>query len=61
MYRAVGDGGGVGHEPYKFFGDKSILSQTGADNTEEDGRKIKNIYIKKNCTFSLNLMVKIGK
>ena len=51
MYRAVGDGGGVGHEPYKFFGDKSILSQTGADNTEEDGRKIKNIYVEKKLYF----------
>ena len=29
--------------------------------TEEDGRKLKNIYIEKNCSFSLNLMVKIGK
>ena len=29
--------------------------------TEEDGQKLKNIYIEKNCSFSLNLMVKIGK
>ena len=30
------------------------------NNTEEDGRKIKNIYNEKNCNFCLNLMVKIG-
>ena len=30
-------------------------------NTEEDGWKIKNIYIEKKCSFSLNLMVKIDK
>jgi hypothetical protein len=31
------------------------------NNTEEDGRKIKNIYNEKNCNFCLNLMVKIGE
>ena len=29
--------------------------------TEEDGWKLKNIYIKTKCSFSLNLMIKIGK
>ena len=37
---------------------KFILYQT---KTEEDGLKIKNIYIEKDCIFSLNLMVWIGK
>ena len=40
---------------------KTWLAETSLDNTEEDGWKIKNNYIEKNCSFSLNLMVKIGK
>ena len=60
---------------YKYVNSNdNILKPTGTErllrcwqnnSTEEDGRKLKNIYIdlilKKKCSFSLNLMVKKGK